>query len=117
MLGNAYAERLGGEERIRHELSGHGDIEVSLYDQAPREARHATAYRRRAALLESRLLVHPRATAVMAPVRPGRDHAGYRRLLLGAYLLVLVFGKVSVAPAQPLAMGHQALAIHASGQK
>ncbi|UCO98908.1 DUF3396 domain-containing protein [Metapseudomonas lalkuanensis] len=32
VLGDTYVERLSGEERIRHALSGHGDIDVSRYD-------------------------------------------------------------------------------------
>lgn len=32
VLGNIYVERLGGEDAIRHALSGCGDIEISNYD-------------------------------------------------------------------------------------
>lgn len=32
ILGNTYVDRLGGEDSIRHALSGRGDIEISTYD-------------------------------------------------------------------------------------
>ena len=32
VLGNTYVERLGGEDAIRHALSGHGDVDVQPYD-------------------------------------------------------------------------------------
>jgi hypothetical protein len=33
VLGQSYVERLGGEERLRHALSGHGDIVLLPYEQ------------------------------------------------------------------------------------